>query len=165
MSGLFMGTAVLQGQETADKPVAKTQITEEEYSEKVNELARFLSGKTDNFEYKRVNRSDPFMPFISEQVVATEEEIPEEELFGMRKFEPGQLSLVAIVLTEEGPVAMVQDSVGKGYVLRNGTEIGRTGTVDRISDNVVVVKQWYKTTAGEERYSFVEMLLKREGEK
>lgn len=164
-SVLVMGTAVLHGKETAENEVVNTQITENAFSEKVQDLVQFLSGETDSFAYKREGRTDPFMPFVSETEVATDEEIPVEELYGMRKFEPGQLSLVAIVLTEEGPLAMVQDSVGKGYVIRNGTEIGRAGTVDKISDNVVVVKQRYTTTAGEERYSFVEMLLKKEGEK
>ncbi len=109
--------------------------------------------------------SDPFMPFIKEKVVTSGLEVPEQELMGMQKFEPGQLTLVAIVITEDGPLAMVEDSVGRGYTIRNGTEIGRAGIVDSITNNTVVIKQRYKTTAGEERYKFVEMLLKKEGEK
>lgn len=142
------------------------QLTEEEYSAKVQELMQFLTGASDSFTYRRVGRSDPFMPFISAKVVSTaaDLEVPLEELTGMRKFEPGQLTLVAIIFAEDGPLAMVQDSVGKGYIIRNGTELGRSGVVDEITGNLVVVKQRYKTTAGEDRYKFVEMLLKKEGE-
>lgn len=144
---------------------ATQQLTEEQYSEKVKELMHFLTGASDSFAYSRVGRSDPFMPFISEQVIAADfMEGAEEVLTGMRKFEPGQLSLVAIIFAEDGPLAMVQDSVGKGYIIRNGTLIGRTGVVDEIAGNLVVVKQRYKNTAGEDRYKIVEMLLKREGE-
>lgn len=148
-----------------ENPEEQQQSAEEEYSEKVKELMHFLAGKTDTFVYKRTGRPDPFMPFISEKVIATATGSEEKEvLVGMRRFEPGQLSLVAIVFTEEGPVAMVQDSVGKGYVIRNGTEIGRSGIVEEISDNIVVIKQHFKTSTGEERYKIVRMLLKKEGE-
>ncbi len=145
-------------------PTAVPPLTEEGYSEKVQELMHFLTGASDFFIYSRVGRSDPFMPFVSEQVVATDFMGAEEVLTGMRKFEPGQLALVAIVFAEDGPMAMVQDSVGKGYVIRNGTLIGRTGVVDEIAGNLVVVKQRYKSTAGDDRYKIVEMFLKREGE-
>lgn len=140
-------------------------ISEEEYSEKVQELIHFLSTESDPFEYQRAGRPDPFKPFISEAVVTTEAEVPVEELTGMRKFEPGQLTLVAIVFTQKEPLAMVQDAVGKGYVLRAGMEIGRNGTIDKISDNVVVVRQRYTNAAGEKRDTFEEMLLMKEGEK
>lgn len=145
---------------------APQQLTQAEYSDKVKELMQFLTGASDSFTYSRIGRSDPFVPFISEQVVSSAADfaVPLEELTGMQKFEPGQLSLVAIVFAEYGPLAMVQDSVGKGYILRNGTKIGRSGIVDEISGNLVVVKQRYKSTAGEDRYKTVELLLKKEGE-
>ena len=145
--------------ETATPP-----LTEEEYSEKVKELMQFLTGASDSFVYSRVGRADPFMPFVSERIIAADFGIPREKLTGMRKFEPGQLSLVAIVFAEDGPLAMVQDSIGKGYVIRNGTKIGRSGIVDGITDNLVVVKQRYKNTAGDDLYKTVQMLLKKEGE-
>ena len=44
----------------------------------------------DSFVYKRERRTDPFVPFVRERVVATK--TPVEELTGMRKFEPGQLA-------------------------------------------------------------------------
>ena len=143
---------------------APQQLTEAEYSDKVKELMHFLTGASDPFTYSRIGRSDPFMPFVSAKVVSADFAAPLQVLTGMQKFEPGQLSLVAIVFAEDGPMAMVQDSVGKGYILRNGTKIGRSGIVDGITGNLVVVKQRYKTTAGEDRYKTVEMLLKKEGE-
>ena len=160
----FLVLAEVQATETAENKDASSQQAQEEYSEKVKELIQFLEGRSDSFVYNRAGRPDPFMPFIKEKVVTSDLEVPEQELTGMKKFEPGQLTLVAIVMTENGPLAMVEDSVGRGYIVRNGTDIGRAGTIDSIADNTVVIKQRYKTTAGEERYKFVEMLLKKEGE-
>ncbi len=147
-----------------DQASITPEVSAEEHSAKVKELIQFLSGETDPFVYKREGRSDPFMPFVSERVVQEKEAGEEEELTGMRRFEPGQLTLAAILMTEGGPMAMVQDAVGIGYVLREGNALGRTGIVNKISKNLVVIKQQYKDTAGEERYRLVEMLLKKEGE-
>lgn len=165
MLAYFLVLAEVQANDPAENTNGSSQQAQEEYSAKVKDLIQFLAGGSDSFNYNRVGRPDPFMPFIKETVVTSGLEVPEQELVGMQKFEPGQLTLVAIVITENGPLAMVEDSVGRGYVIRNGTEIGRTGIVDSIADNIVVIKQWYKTTAGEERYKSVEMLLKKEGEK
>lgn len=148
----------------SDQPPVIPQVSTEEHSEKVKELMQFLSGESDPFIYRREGRSDPFMPFVSEKVVQEEEAVEEEELTGMRRFEPGQLTLTAIVMTEGRSMAMVEDAVGMGYVLREGNALGRTGIVNKISKNLVVIKQQYKNTAGEERYRLVEMLLKKEGE-
>jgi type IV pilus assembly protein PilP len=164
--GLLWGQtamAVKNNEAVRQDPEIKT-VSPEEYSEKVKELIQFLKGETDPFVYTREGRSDPFMPFVSEREVQKDEEGEKEELTGMRKFEPGQLSLTGIVFTESGPMAMVQDAVGIGYVLREGNELGRSGVVNKISKNLVVIKQKYKNTAGDEKYRLVEMLLKKEGE-
>ena len=119
----------------------------------------------DDFIYKIEGRSDPFVPFISDAIVETEIKIAEEELTGMRKFEPGQLTLVAIVAGEKSSFAMVQDAAGKGYVLRKGTKIGRTGEVVDIIPNKVIIQQQSYTATQRKRVKTVEMVLKKEGEK
>ena len=156
-------------------PVSLSANTSENNDAKVNsetetvipksvvELEKMLSGSSNDFVYRREGRPDPFMPFISEKVISSEFEV-EEELTGMRLFEPGQLTLVALLFTEDGPLAMVEDSVGKGYVLHEGTKIGRTGTVEEINKNTVIIKEPYRTTAGAVKYRTVQMVLKKEGE-
>ena len=156
--------AVKNGGPAEDKGMEVKAVTPEEYSEKVKELIQFLRGETDPFVYTREGRSDPFMPFISKAEVQKDGEIEKEELTGMRRFEPGQLILTAIIFSDSGPIAMVQDAVGIGYVLREGNELGRSGVVEKISKNLVTIKQKYKNTAGDEKFRLVEMLLKKEGE-
>lgn len=117
----------------------------------------------DAFVYKREGRNDPFVPFVEERVVAKEVLI--EELTGMRKFEPGQLSVVAIVSRAGNTFAMVQDSNNQGYIIREGILLGRTGVVEAIVPNKVIVKNYTYNLAGDKIFKTVEMVLKQEGEK
>ena len=142
-------------------------LSEEAYSENVKELMRFLEGRTSSFVYERYGRPDPFQPFLRDKEVAkvTDSEIQDYgELTGMRRFEPGQLLVVAIVKTQKGPIAMVQDSTGKGYVVSPGIKLGKNGVIEEITDNMILVKQKRIMTSGAIRYRDVRMLLKREGE-
>jgi len=134
------------------------------------EILRQIFGEEELFLYRTDRRRDPFMPFLKEKTVEqelrTEEEIPAEELTGLRRFEPGQLTLVAIVLGTDGPLAMVQDPVGKGYIVREGTPIGRYGVVEKITTGRVIVKQRTASTWTREKlFKRVEMVLPKEGEK
>ena len=117
----------------------------------------------DMFFYVRENRTDPFVPFIQERVSVTE--MPVEELSGMQKFEPGQLKVVAIMLSPVDKFAMVQDSNNQGYIIREGILLGRTGVVEAIVPNRVIVKNYSYNLAGDKIYKTVEMVLRQEGEK
>ena len=117
----------------------------------------------DMFFYVRENRTDPFVPFIQERVSVTE--MPVEELSGMQKFEPGQLKVVAIMLSPVDKFAMVQDSNNQGYIIREGILLGRTGVVEAIVQNKVLVKNYSYNLAGDKIYKTVEMVLRQEGEK
>ncbi len=141
-------------------------ITEEAYSENVKDLMHYLEGRAGDFVYQREGRPDPFMPFIKDKVVQ-EVDVEVEEygvLTGMQRFEPGQLTVVAIVQKRKGPIAMVQDSTGKGYLISPGEKLGRNGVIEEITGNMILVKQQYKMSSGAVRHRVVKMLLKREGE-
>ena len=118
--------------------------------------------KKDAFIYIRENRSDPFEPFIQERVSITE--TPVEVLSGMQKFEPGQLTVVAIMMSPVDKFAMVQDSNNQGYIIREGILLGRTGVVEAIVPNKVIVKNYSYNLAGDKIYKTVEMVLRQEGE-
>jgi type IV pilus assembly protein PilP len=120
------------------------------------------SGQTPPFIYDRA-RPDPFFPFLTQEIIKAEAKA-KSELTGTRKFEPGQLILVAIVSSKRGPVAMVQDSSGIGYVLRKGTRVGETGKVIHIDQNKVVIEQSLENLVGERVSRTVEMILNKEGE-
>ncbi len=82
----------------------------------------------------------------------------------MQLFEPGQLTLVALLRKNAGNAAMVEDFTGKGYVLLEGTKIGRRGVVKEIDPNAVIIEETAVTRAGKEIITKVVMTLKKEGE-
>jgi len=123
------------------------------------------------FNYIITNRPDPFLPFITDKTTDQETEDPDEiidkdePLTGMQRFEPAQLNLVALMETGNYKFAMVQDSTGRGYVLTEGTKIGRRGTVKAIAPNKVLIEELAETRGGKKILSYIDMVLKKEGEK
>lgn len=115
------------------------------------------------FVYRREGRPDPFFPFLTQEIIKAEEKA-REGLPGMQRFEPGQLTLVAIIFAAREPIAMVQDSAGVGYVLKKGTKIGLSGEVVAIDRNRVVIQQAVSIPGSEQKTRKIEMILKREGE-
>jgi Tfp pilus assembly protein PilP len=164
---VFFLTAVLviTGLQSMYVFAAKEKAAEEQKELKSTEkmAAILFQEGNDSFVYKRESRTDPFVPFVRERVVATR--TPVEELTGMRKFEPGQLTVVAIVMSAADQFAMVQDSNNQGYIIRAGILVGRTGVVEAVVPNKVIVKNYTYNLAGDKIYKTVEMVLNQEGEK
>jgi len=141
------------------------KVVEEQKELKFTEkmAAILFQDSGDSFVYKREGRTDPFVSFVQEKVLAVK--TPVEELTGMRKFEPGQLTVVAIILGAADKFAMVQDSNNQGYIIREGLLLGRTGVVEAVVPNKVIVKNYTYNLAGDKIYKTVEMVLNQEGEK
>ncbi len=149
---------------TANKGETKAAIEE---SLKVAEALKELiaSMKLVPFTYQTEGRTDPFLPFISQKVMQEVAETKPEVLTGMRQFEPGQLTLVSIIFSGNSPMAMVEDSSHKGYIVRKGTKIGKSGIISNILPNQVIIKQLSYSMSREKKYKTVEMTLRKEGEK
>ncbi len=115
--------------------------------------------------YQVSARPDPFKPFVAPQRVDPNELLDDtRELTGMQLFEPGQLSLVGILDTPRGRVAMVEDVTKKGYLLREGVLLGRYGKVTEIGRDQVVITETAYTRGGEEITTVVAMKLQKDGE-
>jgi len=128
-----------------------------------------IEESTSTFEYEVENRPDPFAPFVSETSKANPikpDEILDdtEVLTGMQLFEPGQLTLVALMLTDGKTLAMVQDFTGRGYVVEEGMKIGRRGVITRISEDRLIIEETARTRSGKTLKNEIAMVLKREGE-
>lgn len=157
--GCSEAPSTLPGQPTKKTAEATPSTTKTELSDQ----PRVPSPIEETFVYKREGRQDPFMPLVTSAQGGLEP-LDTEEMTGLRLFEPGQLTLVAIASSGDGTVAMVQDSSGKGYTVRQGTLIGKLGEVGTILADRLVINERYYTLAGEERIKAVEMLLRKEGE-
>ncbi len=119
------------------------------------------------FTFATASHSDPFMSFVQDRMIkaeaVAEANAQSEPLTGMQLFEPGQLDLVAILFSGRKALAMVQDSTGKGYIIKKGTKIGRRGQVVEIMPNTVVIKDWFIGSSGKKLYKNNEMVLRKEG--
>lgn len=145
---------------------SETAAAIEENARVAEALKELLSSmEIKEFIYQTEGRTDPFLPFISQKVMQEVAAAMPEKLTGMRQFEPGQLTLVAIIFNEDSPMAMVEDASHKGYIVRKGTKIGRTGIIADILPNQVIIKQLSYSMAREKKYKTVEMSLRKEGEK
>lgn len=134
------------------------------------QVAAFLKDIVDSdFEYQ-IDRSDPFVPFLKEKVERETTnmdeivDVDETQLTGpMQQFEPGQLTLVAIVETSQELFAMAQDFTGKGYVITKGMKIGKRGVITDIIDNQVIIEETAFTRGGKQLTKEIIMHLKQEG--
>lgn len=128
-----------------------------------------MKDKPDTFEYQLEGRTDPFTPFISAKTISqlkgTDEIVDEKiELTGMRQFEPGQLTLVAIMHSGKHNLAMAQDVTGRGYVLTEGMAIGRRGRIKLIGDEQVRIIETAHTRSGKTIENPIVMRLNKEGD-
>ena len=151
--------------QVADAPGQLAEQGASEEDRKVEEILKNLMPK-DSFVYSREGRPDPFLPFVSEARVQAELASEEEKLTGMQLFEPGQLVLVSIMTVGGEPLAMVQDSVGKGYVIKMGMKIGRKGVITDIASNQVLVRELasFNSRTKKKIYKTTKMVLRKEGE-
>ena len=130
-----------------------------------------LLEKHDSYSYNHVGRNDPFKPFVSPVTAPLAEQDPNEiiesnqALSGMQVFEPGQLTLVGVLLSPANELAFVEDQAKKGYVLKLGTPIGKRGIVTKIELDKVHIEETAKTRSGQEIKNTVLMSLNKDGER
>lgn len=105
------------------------------------------------------------MPFLTEATGPTQLTPAEDApLTGMQLFEPGQLTLVAILFSGQEAIAMVEDSTGMGHIIKVNDKIGRRGEVKEIIPNTVIIEESSLTTSGSKRLTTTEMVLRKEGD-
>jgi type IV pilus assembly protein PilP len=112
------------------------------------------------YTYNPVGKADPFKPFI--QISPARNLSRRTPLTPLQKYEISQLKLVAVISTPEGNTALVEDSAGKGYIIKKGTEIGKNeGKVTKILKDKVIVEEIYQDMWGQTKISEIPILLHR----
>ncbi len=109
--------------------------------------------------YNPAGRRDPFRPF-------TLDIRPEArtQLTPLQRYELGQLSVVGTVWELSPPRAMVEDSVGMGFIVTVGTPIGRNGgVVTAIEPQRIVVEERVLDFYGKEQVNRIVMETPKEG--
>ena len=136
----------------AEKKVGDvTKVAEKKESEKKVET---------EYAYDPMGKPDPFKPFI--QLTPVKASSRSSPLTPLQKYEISQLKLVAIIASPEGNIALVEDSVGKGYFLRKETGIGKNdGKVKKILKNRVVIEEVYEDSFGQKKVNEISLFLHR----
>ncbi len=133
------------------KKVESTKVTEKKEGVKKEEA---------EYVYNPLGKPDPFKPFIQMTPSKTySRNVPQTPL---QKYEISQLTLVAIIMTPEGNIALVEDSAGKGYFLKKGTEIGKNdGKVKQILRDKVIIEEVYEDFFGQKKMNEISLFLHR----
>jgi type IV pilus assembly protein PilP len=104
-----------------------------------------------------VGKRDPFRPFTLNTRTSSR---PRENLSPLERYDLGQLRLVGVVWHVKEPSAMVEDSVGLGYIVKVGTPIGANdGKVRAIKPNEIIIEETYVDLFGAKKKREVNIKL------
>lgn len=116
-----------------------------------------MGGSGSGYVYDPTGKRDPFRSFVLEEARKKG-----GERGPLEQFELGQLQLLAVVWGTEKPRALVSDPQGRGYIVREGTLIGKnSGEITRIGDSSVVVREVYEDTLGGRTEKDIEMRIRQ----
>ena len=92
------------------------------------------------YRYDPTDKPDPFKSWVKN--VADYD--PDSVSSPLERFDLSQLEVTGIVWHMDIPRALVKDPTGKGYIVNEGTAVGKNkGRIVRIEDNMLVVKETY----------------------
>lgn len=113
--------------------------------------------------YNAQGKTDPFKPLIQEKAEespAIADKGPKRKLTPLEKIDLSQIRLVAIIMSENKKIAMVQEANGKGYEIGIGTYIGKNqGSVSEIRDGKIIVKEIVRDRKGRQKEKIQELKL------
>lgn len=108
--------------------------------------------------YDATGKRDPFRSFVLEEAARKNK----GERGPLEQFELGQLALQAVVWGTDKPRALVTDPQGRGYIVKEGTPIGKSsGEVTQIGADMVVVREIYEDTTGVRTEKNIEMRIRQ----
>ena len=129
-------------------PKPKSDLTSRQDSKEKHPIKKEIN-KPAPFDTK--GKIDPFGPLFQEKPVSAKKKknkkrIPQTPL---ERIDLSQLKLVGIILASSGNRALVEESSGKGYVIKKGTYIGvNSGKVVKIKKEKVVVEEEFEDVFG-----------------
>ncbi len=112
------------------------------------------------FVYDPNGKRDPFEPFDFSGVSGVVD--PNNPL---TSYDYGQLRLSSVLAGLEDPIAIVENSAGKGFTVRKGTKIGKNSgeVVEILKDKLIIIEERTDFT-GETKRETIELLLRSKGD-
>jgi len=103
---------------------------------------------------------DLFKPFLK---LRKEVETQPKSLLPLQRLKLSEVSLKGIIWNPRKPLALIEDSLGKGYILKKGDLIGLTGRVKEIrKDKVIIIEKYIDVFEGEKTRTVELSLPKKE---
>jgi type IV pilus assembly protein PilP len=117
--------------------------------------------KEESYTYNPSGKPDPFKSFLQFTSVQSRS-VP---LTPLQKYEFSQIKLVAILLTPEGNIGLVEDATGKGFFVTRGTLIGKNdGKVAKILDDRMLIEEVFLDALGQKKVNEVTLTLHKSEE-
>jgi type IV pilus assembly protein PilP len=105
---------------------------------------------------------DPFEPLFKETPVFREKKKKRIPRTPLEKLSLGQLKLVAIIRAPSGNKALVEESSGKGYVIKEGTYIGlNSGKIIKIEKDNILIEEEIQNIQGNIEVRQIELKLQK----
>jgi len=82
-----------------------------------------------------------------------------QSLLPLQRLKLSEITLKGIIWMRRNPLALIEDSVGKGYILKKGDLIGLNGRVKEIKKNKVVIVEKYIDIFEGEKTREIELVL------
>jgi type IV pilus assembly protein PilP len=104
------------------------------------------------YSYSSAGKPDPFRPLLADTSVKLKKPEAKNRAFltPLQKYELSELKLVAVVVIDNMPTAMLEEPTGYGYVIRKGALIGpNEGVVERVTPAGLLVKEQFENASGE----------------
>lgn len=113
--------------------------------------------------YNPLGKIDPFEPLFKDEPEIEPAESKKEKRVPrtpLERIDLGQLKLVGVILASSGNRALVQESSGKGYIIKEGTYIGvNSGKVTEIKNDRVIVEEEIEDVVGKPTIRNKELVL------
>jgi len=120
-----------------------------------------IGAVADGRAYDAKNKRDPFRSFVLDRL----KELEAQAKGPLEQFDLSQLTLQGVVWQAARARGLVADPSGQVYIVREGDPIGTNqGSVVRIDDNLMLVRETYIDTMGEPTTKETEMRVRRNQE-
>jgi type IV pilus assembly protein PilP len=164
ISGALALALVGCGEEEAPPPAAAAPTRPKAEAPKDKPAEAVVAGPAYVYSYNPVGRRDPFRSPIQDMVRENTQAGPQMTSCNepLCQWDIDQLKLVAVVTGDANPMAMVEDPMGRGHIVRRNTRMGRQGgkVTQILRDEVIVTET--TTTADRVVYNPVKLELKQQ---
>lgn len=157
-------------QKTTPNVSSKKVETKKDIAKKSAQQEEQKVPPSQEYTYDATGKTDPFEPLISASTQipksassGVQQQKSDVPLTPLQKFDLKELSLVAIIASEHGTTALIEDSAKNGFIVKEGMFIGKNdGVIKKIYGSSVVVEEKILDTAGALETKVSTLTIKKE---